>query len=104
MTTGNTRQRQQLSAEIKLKAIQEVRQGGMPVSQTCEKYHIRPSQFYQWERTAEQGAAEALRGQKRGRRKISPREEELLTEIERLRVVIAEISKENLTLKKGAWH
>jgi transposase-like protein len=72
-------------------------------SQTCEKYQIRPSQFYQWERTAEQAATEALRGQKRGRRKTNPREEELLAEIERLRAVIAEISMENLALKKGAW-
>ena len=103
MTTGDARQRRQWSAETKLTAIRKVRQGGTSVSQTCEKYQIRPSQFYQWERTAEQAATEALRGQKRGRRKTNPREEELLAEIERLRAVIAEISMENLALKKGAW-
>jgi hypothetical protein len=46
---------------------------------------------------------EALRGRKRGRKKTSPREEELLAEIDRLREVVAEITSENLQLKKGRW-
>ena len=96
-------QRRQLTPELKAQAIQEARQGSMPISQVCEKYGIRPSQFYQWEKTAKRAMLEALRGQKRGRKKIHPREEELLAEIQRLREVVAEISSENLALKKGRW-
>lgn len=101
--TDSVKQRRRFTAEVKLKAIQEARQGGVPVRQVCEQYDIRPSQFYQWERKAEQAALEGLRPQKRGRKKVSPREEQLLAEIERLREVIAELNKENLVLKKGVW-
>ena len=104
MGTGNSnRPRRRLAAEVKLRAIQEARQGGVPISQVCEKYAIRPAQFYQWEKTAEQAALVALQGRPRGRRVVSAREAELQAEIERLREVIAEISTENLELKKGGW-
>jgi transposase len=103
MTDSTKQRRRRFTAEVKLKAIQEARQGGMPVRQVCDQYDIRPSQFYQWERKAEQAALEGLRPQKRGRKKVSPREEQLLAEIERLREVIAELNKENLALKKGVW-
>jgi transposase-like protein len=103
MTDNIKQRRRRFSAEAKLKAIQEARQGGVPVRQVCEQYDIRPSQFYQWERKAEQGALEGLRPQKRGRKRVSPQEEQLLAEIERLREVIAELNKENLALKRGVW-
>ncbi len=44
-----------------------------------------------------------MQGQPRGRKKLRPNEEALLAEIERLREVIAELSSENLRLKKGRW-
>lgn len=103
MTDSTEQGRRHFTAEMKLKAIQEARQGGVSVRQVCEQYDMRPSQFYQWERRAEQASLEALRGQKRGRKKVSPRQEHLLVEIEHLREVIAELNKENLALKKGAW-
>ena len=45
---------------------------------------------------------EALRNGKRGRRRADP-EVALRAEIERLRAVVAELSVENLELKKGHW-
>jgi transposase len=101
--TNGKRHRRQFPAQLKLQAIQEARQGGVPVSQVCEKYDIRPSQFYQWEKMAEKGALGALRGKKRERKRVSPREEQMQEEILRLREVIAEISAENLELKRGRW-
>ena len=62
----------------------------------------RPGQFYAWEKHARQGALAALRNGKRGR-KESKQEEALKSELERLRAVIAELSMENLELKKGRW-
>jgi hypothetical protein len=52
-----------------------------------------------------------LQAQPRGRKKLRPAEEELLTEVARLREIIAELSSENpsassgqaLQLKKGRW-
>ena len=103
MCDSTRQRRRRFTAEVKLKAIQEARQGGVPVRQVCEKYDIGPSQFYQWERKAEEAALEGLRPQKRGRKRVSPREGQLLAEIEQLREVIAELNKENLALKRGIW-
>lgn len=95
--------RRKFAPEVKLRAIQEARQGCVAISRVCEKYGMRPGQFYQWEKKAEQGALQALRGKRRGRKKLTSREEELVAQIDRLREVIAEISSENLALKKGHW-
>jgi hypothetical protein len=52
---------------------------------------------------AEKGALEALRGKGCERKRISPREEQMQEEIIRLREVVAEISTDNLELKRGRW-
>ena len=95
--------RRQFTAEAKLKIVQEARQGHVPVSQVCAKYDISPTLFYQWERAAAAGARTALQAQPRGRKRLRPAEEELLAELARLREIIAELSSENLQLKKGHW-
>jgi len=91
------------SAETKLHIVKEGRSGSTTLSSVCDQYAIAPPLFYQWERTADQGALQALRQQKRGRRHPSPAEEALENEIEKLRAVIAELSAENLQLKRGRW-
>ena len=91
------------SAETKLQILKEGRSGSTPLSQVCNQYEIQPPQFYQWERAADQGALEALRHRKRGRKHVTATEEALQSEIEKLRAVIAELSTENLQLKKGRW-
>lgn len=100
-TENGRRARRQLTAEVKLRAVREARQGGVAVSQVCTKYQIQPGQFYQWEKRAEQAALVALRGQVAGRKRVHPREEELVSEVQRLQAVIAELTVENLQLKKG---
>ena len=95
--------RQQIPAETKWQILKEGRSTNLTISQVCDQYQISPTLFYQWERAAERGARQALQGQSRGRKKLRPTEEALLTEIQRLREVIAELSSENLRLKKGRW-
>ena len=95
--------RRQFTAEGKLKIVREARLANIPVSQVCAKHDISPTLFYQWERRADAGARTALQAQPRGRKKLRPAEEELLVEIARLREIIAELSSENLHLKKGRW-
>ena len=98
-----TKTRRQFSGETKWQILKEGRSTNLSVSEVCDQHQISPTQFYQWERTAEQAAKHALQGQPRGRKKLRASEEALLAEIERLREVIAELSSENLQLKKGHW-
>jgi transposase len=95
--------RRQIPADTKWQILKEGRSTNLSISQVCDQYQISPTLFYQWERAAERGARQALQGQPRGRKKLRPSEEALVTEIQRLRGVIAEISSENLRLKKGRW-
>lgn len=94
--------RQRWTAEEKLRVVEEARHTPQTVSEVCRHYGIAPGQFYTWEKRARQGALEALRDAKRGR-KSDQREVELEAEVTRLRAVVAELSAENLQLKKGRW-
>jgi len=97
-----TQGRRHWTAEEKLRIIEEARQTEHTVSEVCRRHSLAVGQFYAWEKKARQGALEALRNGKRGRRRADP-EMALRAEIERLRAVVAELSAENLELKKGHW-
>jgi len=103
MNENGKQPRRQFTAALKYQIVREARQTGTPVSQVCAKHQIRPTLFYQWERAAERGALSALNRQPRGRKKLRPNEEALLSEVNRLREVVAELSAENLQLKRGRW-
>ena len=102
-TNNDSKTRRTFSAETKLQILKEGRQTNVSISQVCDQYQISPTLFYQWERIADRAAMTALQGQPRGRKKLRPSEEALLTEVQRLREVIADLSSENLQLKKGRW-
>lgn len=102
-TNNESTGRRKFSAETKLQILKEGRHTNLSISQVCDQYQISPTLFYQWERIADRAAMTALQGQLRGRKKLRPSEEVLLTEVQRLREVIAELSSENLQLKKGRW-
>lgn len=88
------------TAEEKLRILEEGRQVNQTLSEVCRRHQIAPGQFYLWEKQAKQGALQALRNAQRGR-KPAPAETRLRAEVERLRAVVAELSIENLQLKKG---
>ena len=96
----SSQERRHWKAEEKLRIIEEARGTENTVSAVCRRYGVGTGQFYTWQKHARQGALEALRNGKRGR-KESKDEEALKSEVERLRTVIAELSMENLELKKG---
>jgi transposase len=89
-------------AEEKLSVLEEARQSGQSISEVCRRHQLAPGQFYAWERQARQGALLALKNSKPGRRAPDPTEP-LHAQILRLQAVVAEISAENLDLKKGFW-
>ncbi|MDR7543653.1 MAG: transposase [Armatimonadota bacterium] len=95
-------QRRRWTAEEKLQILEEARAAGGSVSEVCRRHQLAPGQFYLWERQGRQGALQALRDGKRGRKPTDP-VARLQAEIDRLRVTVAELSTENLQLKKGLW-
>jgi transposase-like protein len=93
-------QGRRMSAEEKV-VVAEGRGSGATISEVCRRHQIAHTQFYRWERVAREGALlEALRHGSR-RAKNGKREESLTSEVNRLRTVIAELTVENLTLKRG---
>jgi len=89
-----------LSAEEKLRVVEEGRQSGATISEVCRRHQVDHAQFYRWERLARQGALEALRNGAR-KSKNGKHEAWLMSEVNRLRAVVAEVITENLTLKRG---
>jgi transposase len=89
-----------MTAEEKLGVVEEGRQSGTTISEVCRRYQVSHAQFYRWERLAKQGALEALRNGSR-KAKNGKREELLRSEVNLLRTVVAELTTENLTLKRG---
>ena len=70
----------------------------MNVADLCRREGIVPTQFYGWKKKLTSSAAEVFAPKKR---KKGSREEKLEEENRRLKAVIAEITAENLELKKG---
>lgn len=97
-----TQSRRHWTAQEKLGIIEEARQTPCTVSEVCRRHGLAVGQFYTWEKQARQGALEALRNGRRGRKKDDATAQ-LQTEIQRLWAVIAELSAENLELKRGRW-
>ena len=93
-------QGRRMAAEEKLRIVEEGRQSGATISEVCRRHQIAHTQFYRWERVARQGALGALRNGAR-RAKNGKREEWFILEVNRLRTVVAELSLENLTFKRG---
>ena len=94
--------RRRWTAQEKLSILEEARQSGQSVSEVCRRHQVAPGQFYLWERQARQGALSALSISKPGRKMPDPTEP-LTAQILRLQAVVAELSAENLDLKKGFW-
>jgi transposase-like protein len=88
--------------EEKLQILDEARKTSQTVSEVCRRHQVALGQFYTWEKQARQAALTAFRNGKRGR-KPTKTEADQQAEITRLRAVVAELSLETLTLKKGRW-
>ena len=94
--------RRRWSAEEKLAILEEARQTGQSISEVCRRHQVAAGQYYAWERQARQGSLTALRNSQPGR-KTPDISESLVQQIQRLQSVVAELSSENLDLKKGSW-
>jgi transposase-like protein len=71
---------------------------GVEVSALCRKEGLNPTQYYSWKQQL-LSSAEAVFGSK-GKRTQEGREAKLEVELTRMKGVVAEITAENLELKK----
>lgn len=95
--SGNGKRRQWRPSD-KLRIVLAGIQGEVEVSDLCRREGLNPVQFYAWKKRL-LGAAVRIFEDQRGRRDAQELRREL--EIQRLKNVIAEITAENLDLKKG---
>ena len=98
--SSSKRKRRSWSAKEKLRIVLTGLESGVEVSELCRREGISPTQFYNW-KSQLLGSADSVFGDRRGKgngqtAKPDPQEQELV----KLRGVIAEITAENLELKK----
>jgi len=95
--------RRHLTADEKLRILEEAQRPGVQIAELCRRHGIGTSQFYTWREQARQGAKAALSQPtgRKGQSKVDAAVERLLAERDRLRAVVAEITAENLDLRKN---
>ena len=92
-------QRRSYTPEEKLKIVLEGLSGTIQISDLCKKYGIKSARYYYWKEELI-NASNDIFGQKGRKADTDSRLAEQLSEIQRLKDVIAEIKQENLLLKK----
>jgi transposase-like protein len=93
--------RKQRVPEEKLRILEEAEKSGSTISEVCRQHGVSTGQFYQWKETLKKAALEAFkRDGKRKNSRVDLEKDKLREENERMKSVIAEITAENLDLKK----
>lgn len=95
---SKSRKRKQRSAAEKMRIVLEGLEGGVEVSELCRREGINPTQYYTWKGQLLKNA-EAVFGTK-AEKSQERQQERAERELQRMRGVIAEITAENLELKK----
>jgi transposase len=90
--------RRKWSAAEKLRIVLAGMQPNVEVSELCRREGINPTQYYGWKKQLQASAGKIFDASE-GKR--SAAEERKDAELQRLKNVIAEITAENLELKKG---
>ena len=95
---GNKRRK--WSSEEKLRIVLSGLGGDVEISELCRREGINPTQYYSWKKHLMKSAAKVFANESS---KPSSKEQRLDAELRRAKDVIAEITAENLDLKKGLW-
>jgi transposase len=91
------KERRHWSPAEKLRIVMAGLDRGTNLSELCRQEGINVNQYYQWKKQLQSSAQEIFSKQ------TTSKEEQLVAENQRLRNVIAEITTENLEIKKGRW-
>ena len=89
--------RRKWSASEKLRIVMSGLDRGTNLSELCRQEGINVNQYYQWKKQLQSSAKEIFEKQ------TTSQEAQLVADNQRLRNVIAEITTENLEIKKGRW-
>jgi transposase-like protein len=92
--------RRRWTPEEKLRIVLTGLGGDIEVSELCRRKGINPTQYYGWKKQLLGSASKVFADVSA---KPSRNEQRLDTELRRAKDVIAEITAENLDLKKGLW-
>ena len=87
------------SPQERFEIVKETLVSGAPISEICRRNGIHSSQYYSWQRKFLEGAKVGLK--QKSRRNGDNEHERLRELLERKNAVIAEITTENLALKKS---
>jgi transposase-like protein len=96
-SSGGRRERRKFGAADKLRIVLAGLQADTKVSELCRREGISATQFYQWKDRLMGSAAKVFEDKASG---PSAREERAAAQLDRLKDVIAEITAENVELKK----
>jgi transposase len=96
---SQSKKRRAWSASKKLEIVLRGMEPEVEISELCRREGISPTQYYSWKKQLV-GSADAIFGQKSQGKLRDPRVDPKEQELNRLRAVIAEITAENLELKK----
>lgn len=95
-------QRRRFTAEQKFKIVKEALTTDTTIADVCKKHGVVASQFYRWQDTFFEGALNGLERKKSG--PVLSLEKRQINQLEndnrRMKDVIAEITSENITIKK----
>ena len=92
--------RRRWSAEDKLRIVLAGLSGDIEVSELCRREGINPTQYYGWKKQLMGSAGKVFAN---GSDKPTAKQQRMEAELNRAKDVIAEITAENLDLKKGLW-
>jgi transposase len=95
------REYRRFTADQKTEILREADQPGVTVSEVCRRHGLSPSVLYRWRAVAQGGSAVALKRDAQRAPRKDDAETRHKAEMDRMRAVIAEITAENLELKKG---
>jgi transposase len=96
--TMNGNGRRKWSAADKLRIVLAGMQPNVEVSELCRREGIHATQYYGWKKQLQSSSSKIF---EEATSKPSVREERQAVELRRLKDVVAEITAENLELKKG---
>lgn len=91
--------RRKWTATEKLRIVMEGLQANVDVAELCRREGINPTQYYGWKKQLLTSAAKIFENGRKPKRPGEDARQE--AKIQRLERVIAEITTENLELKKG---
>ena len=94
--------RRKFPAEEKIRIVLEGIRGEVSVVELCRREGIHPTIYYKWLKDFLEAGKGRLRGDAK-REATSDEVQELRRENERLKLLVADLSLENLTLKKSPY-